>query len=70
MSNTNKKLSEQLCKTAKIREESWDDKTKSYRLTLLEAANQACNDKQTAYLIDMCLSTAWNDFLDWAEANK
>ena len=65
--------------TAKRREESWDCEEVAlgrsitrYKLTHSEAAEIVCGESHKDWIdpITIMLTTAWNETLDWAEAQS
>ena len=65
-----KELKDAVKLTAKLREESWDEKEEEYSKSLLEcsdAASLICRFGLDGSLpIHIMLSHAWNETLDWA----
>ncbi len=60
--------------TADLREQSYDEIGRSYRLDQMEAAKLACKlldqDEEYASLIGLALSGWWNDVLEWSGDKK
>lgn len=63
-------LQRAVAEAARIREESWDEDTKSYSKTIEQAAEEACGDvgfdARMDAVVAMLLLRCWNDALRWA----
>lgn len=64
-------LSDAITRTVKMREDSWNPKTKNYELTLEGAAHeatlQAGLDVEMSTVVFLLLNESWNDALEWAQ---
>lgn len=53
--------------TAKEREESYDQGSFKYQLTMEDAAKKHC-PPDMVFPVTLALNIAWNDYLEWAES--
>jgi hypothetical protein len=55
----------------KVREESYDNESQSYKLSYRDAATQACEGSAEAWItpVSLLITCAWNDIQVWAEQN-
>ena len=65
------KLAQAIKLTQKFREESWDENEAQYTLTIIKAADKACDevgfDKRMTQPVYLLNEYCWNDIQWWAD---
>jgi hypothetical protein len=67
-------LGELLNRAATLREESYDETKRRYRIDCTQAAERACRDMdidpECARIAGLALEGWWNDTLEWADKQR